>query len=246
MTAMTTGTLYLIPTPLGDAPLDLILPAEVRQIAGRLDTFVVEHPKTARAVLKQLGTAHPLQQIQMLTLDKDTPARELESFLQPLLAGKDVGLMSEAGCPAVADPGANLVRLAHQKHIRVRPLVGPSSILLAVMASGMSGQRFAFHGYLPVEKTERARKIRSLEIESQNRQETEVFIETPYRNDQMLAELANSCQAETLIGVACDLTLETEYIRVQTAAAWKKNLPQLNRRPAIFLLYHPGKPPAKR
>lgn len=243
--AMTTGTLYLIPTPLGDAPLDLTLPIGVRQIAARLEMFIVEHPKTARTVLKQYGTEHPLQQIQMQVLNKDTPAKELEGLLQPLLAGKDVGLMSEAGCPAVADPGANLVHLAHEKHIRVRPLVGPSAILLAVMASGMSGQRFAFHGYLPVEKTERARKIRSLEIESQNRRETEVFIETPYRNNQMLAELANSCQPDTLIGVACDLTLESEYIRVQPAAAWKKTPPELDRRPAIFLLYHPGKP-AKR
>ncbi|MDD3529651.1 MAG: SAM-dependent methyltransferase, partial [Gallionellaceae bacterium] len=143
------GTLYLIPTPLGDTPLDLVLPEETRRIAARLTHFVVEHAKTARAFLKQVGTEVPLQQLDLAELNEHTRDNVLEALLAPLLAGHDVGLLSEAGCPAVADPGTDLVRLAHRHGIRVRPLVGPSSILLALMASGLVGQRFTFHGYLP-------------------------------------------------------------------------------------------------
>ena len=237
---MTLGTLYLIPSPLGESALDTILPEQVRAIAARLDTFVVEHPKTARAFLKQIVTHTPLQQLNLLVLDEHTPETELTTLLAPLLAGKDVGLISEAGCPAVADPGANLVRLAHQKHIRVVPLSGPSSILLSLMASGLSGQHFAFHGYLPVDKTERKKKLLELEQASASRNETEIFIETPYRNRQMLEAILETCGDSTALCVAVDVTLATESIQTKTVAQWKKNLPEIDKRPAVFLLLAPA------
>lgn len=242
---MTPGTLYLIPSPLGETALDAILPAQVRVIAARLDTFVVEHPKTARAFLKQIGTHTPLQQLNLMVLDEHTPDTELTALLAPLLAGKDVGLISEAGCPAVADPGANLVRLAHQKNIRVVPLVGPSSLLLSLMASGLSGQHFAFHGYLPVDKVERKKKLQELEQLSASRNETEMFIETPYRNRQMLDAILETCSAATMLCVAVDVTLESEMIHTKTVAAWKKQLPDIDKRPAVFLMLAPAAKKAK-
>jgi 16S rRNA (cytidine1402-2'-O)-methyltransferase len=233
------GTLYLIPTPLGEQSLQNILPAAVQAIAARLDTFVVEHPKTARAFLKQIDTQTALQQIELLVLDEHTQAPDLQALLAPLLAGKDVGLISEAGCPAVADPGANLVRLAHQRGIRVVPLVGPSSILLALMASGLPGQRFIFHGYLPVDKTERKKKLLELEQAARTRDETQIFIETPYRNRQMLEAIVDSCGAATALCVATDVTLATEEIHTRTIAEWKNALPEIDKRPAVFLLHAP-------
>lgn len=237
---MNPGTLYLIPSPLGESVLDTILPEQVRVIAARLDTFVVEHPKTARAFLKQIVTHTPLQQLNLLVLDEHTPETELTALLAPLLVGKDVGLISEAGCPAVADPGANLVRLAHQKHIRVVPLSGPSSILLSLMASGLSGQHFAFHGYLPVDKAERKRKLLELEQASASRIETEIFIETPYRNRQMLEAILETCGDSTALCVAVDVTLATESIQTKTVSKWKKHLPEIDKRPAVFLLLAPA------
>ena len=231
------GTLYLIPTPLGEQSLQNILPTAVQAIAARLDTFVVEHPKTARAFLKQIDTQTALQQIELLVLDEHTQAPDLQALLAPLLAGKDVGLISEAGCPAVADPGANLVRLAHQRGIRVVPLVGPSSILLALMASGLPGQRFTFHGYLPVDKTERKKKLLELEQAARTRDETQIFIETPYRNRQMLEAIVESCGAATALCVATDVTLATEEIHTRTIAEWKNALPEIDKRPAVFLLH---------
>ncbi len=236
---MTLGTLYLIPSPLGESALETILPAHVQAIAARLDTFVVEHPKTARAFLKQIVTHTPLQQLNLLVLDEHTPETEVAALLAPLLAGKDVGLISEAGCPAVADPGSNLVRLAHQKNIRVVPLSGPSSILLSLMASGLSGQHFAFHGYLPVDKAERKKKLHELEQASASRNETEIFIETPYRNRQMLEAIVETCGAATALCVAVDVTLVTEWIQTKTIAEWKKQLPEIDKRPAVFLLLAP-------
>ncbi len=231
------GTLYLIPTPLGEQSLDGILPAEVRTIAARIDTFIVEHAKTARAFLKQIATHTPLQQLNLLILDEHTQAKELAALLAPLLAGKDVGLISEAGCPAVADPGSNLVRLAHQRGIRVVPLVGPSSILLALMASGLPGQRFTFHGYLPVDKTERKNKLMELEQSARSRDETQIFIETPYRNRQMMEAIVENCADNTALCVAADITLATESIHTKTVAEWKKALPEIDKRPTVFLLH---------
>jgi 16S rRNA (cytidine1402-2'-O)-methyltransferase len=238
---MTHGTLYLIPTPLGEGPLEAVIPAEVRTLAARLDTFIVEHPKTARAFLKQVGTQTPLQQLSLMELSEHTKPDELDALIAPLLAGKDVGLISEAGCPAVADPGANLVRLAHRKGVRVVPLVGPSSIMLALMASGMNGQRFAFHGYLPVEKAERKKKLQDLEAASRSRDETQIFIETPYRNRQLLEAILEACHAETELCVASELTTTAERIATRPVGQWKQALPEMEKKqPAVFLLHARG------
>lgn len=238
---MTPGILYLIPAPLTpfaeNDDIAWVIPAAVRQCIAGLGHYVVEHPKTARQFLKQTGCALPLQEIKMQVLDEHTQPKEFVSLLAPLLAGNDMGLLSEAGCPAVADPGAGLVRLAHQKNIRVVPLVGPSSILLALMASGLNGQRFVFHGYLPVENEQRARKIIELEKESKARDQTQIFIETPYRNQKLLESLTQVCRDSTELCIACDLTLASEQIATRTVKEWKQGLPDINKKPAIFLLH---------
>lgn len=235
---MGSGTLYLIPTTLGEgSDLSAILPEQARRLAASLRTFVTEHPKTARQFLKQTGTAVALQEIRMSTLDEHTRPDELASLLQPLLDGEDVGLLSEAGCPAVADPGATLVRLAHARNIRVVPLVGPSSILLALMGSGLNGQSFAFLGYLPAEKSERIKKIQEIEQLSLRLNQTQIFIETPYRNQQMLQDLVAACAGETELCVATDLTLASESIRTNNIAEWKRKLPDCDKRPTVFVLY---------
>ena len=231
------GILYLIPTPLGDTPLSHVLPEETRRIAAGLTTFIVEQAKTARAFLKQLPSATPIQQLTLLELNEHTPASALDDLLAPLLAGIDVGLISEAGCPAVADPGANLVRLAHRHDIRVRPLTGPSSILLALMGSGLVGQRFAFHGYLPAKPDERANALRELERLARKDDAAQVFIETPYRNQAMLDTLLATCQADTLLTLACDLTLDNEYLVTRAVSSWRKHPPDIQKRPTVFLLY---------
>ncbi len=233
---MTTGALYLIPVPLGEGDIDWMIPARVRECAAKLNRYVVEHPKAARRFLKQAGSTS-LQHISMRVLDEHTRPSELEALLEPLLAGHDIGLLSEAGCPAVADPGASLVRLAHQKNLRVVPLVGPSSILLALMASGLNGQRFTFHGYLPVDRTKRTAAIIELEKASITHDQTQIFIETPYRNQKMLECLISTCRDDTWLCISASLTLENEYISTKTVREWRRALPDLNKRPAIFLLH---------
>lgn len=234
---MTSGTLYLIPAPLGEGDLAWMLPVGVQQRLASLDRFIVEHPKTARHFLKQIDGLQPLQAIELEVLNEHTRAAKLEALLAPLLAGNDVGLLSEAGCPGVADPGASLVRLAHQRHIRVVPLVGPSSILLALMASGLNGQRFCFHGYLPVEQAARNQKIAQLERASIMADETQIFIETPYRNQRLLEALMQQCHPGTDLCVACHLTLADEYVVTRTIGEWRQDLPDLNKKPAVFLLH---------
>jgi 16S rRNA (cytidine1402-2'-O)-methyltransferase len=231
------GTLYLIPTPLGDGDLGWILPAEIRSLIFSLDTFVVEHPKTARHFLKQIGTQKPLQELTLLTLNEHTKPDELAALLAPALHGKNIGLISEAGCPAIADPGANLVRLAHAKEVRVMPLVGPSSILLALMGSGLNGQRFAFHGYLPAEKAERIKAIKSLEKESLEKDQTQVFIETPYRNLALFQDIVAACEGKTWLCVAAELTSASERIETKRISDWRMTTPDINKKPIIFLLY---------
>lgn len=238
------GTLYLIPNSLGPGDLAPVIPAPVRAQTAALDCFIAENAKTARAFLKAVAATHPLQtalqQIEIRELNVNTPAAALPSLLAPLLAGKDVGLLSEAGVPAVADPGADLVRLAHQKGISVRPLVGPSSLLLALMASGLNGQSFAFHGYLPTDADARASRIRQLEQRSRQEKQTQILIETPYRNEAMLQALATQCSGTTLICVATDLTLPSESIRTVTAQQWKQEItngksPDFRKKPTVFL-----------
>ena len=231
------GTLYLIPTPLGKEVSAWVIPAEVMHLVSRLDTFVVEHPKTARHFLKQIGTQKALQELTLLTLDEHTKPDELAALLAPALQGKDIGLMSEAGCPAVADPGGNLVRLAHTKGVRVVPLVGPSSIMLALMASGLNGQQFTFHGYLPAGKEARSKALKNLEKISRERKQTQIFIETPYRNLPLFQDIVATCSEATWLCVACELTTPAEHIETKRIQEWKGKLPEINKKPTIFLLY---------
>lgn len=239
------GTLFLVPNALGAGALDHVLTSEVRSITASLDYFVAENAKTARAFLNQVALTHPLQlklhDIEIRELNVKTPASALPDLLAPLLAGRHGGLVSEAGVPAVADPGADLVRLAHERGIRIRPLVGPSSILLALMSSGLSGQNFAFNGYLPTDVAERANRIRGLEQRSRQEQQTQIFIETPYRNEALLQALSTHCQPSTQICIATQLTLEDEAIQRMSAQAWKQEiaagrLPDFRKKPTVFLI----------
>lgn len=234
---MNGGILYLIPAPLGLGDIAWAIPPAVRQHISGLGHFIVEHPKTARQFLKQIGCILPIQTIKMEVLDEHTRVTEFEKLLAPVLAGNDTGLLSEAGCPAIADPGAGLVRLAHQKNIRIRPLVGPSSILLALMASGLNGQRFVFHGYLPVEPARRAKTLVQLEKDSIARDQTQIFIETPYRNQKLLESILHACRGGTVLCVASNLTLAGETISTRTVNDWKQALPDLHNQPAVFLLH---------
>lgn len=234
---MATGTLYLIPCTLGDTAASQVLPLHTIEIARTLQHYVVEHPKTARQFLSALKHQHPIQSLHFATLNEHTSATELPTLLQPLLDGFDVGIISEAGCPGIADPGAELVNLAQQKNLRVVPLVGPSSILLALMASGLNGQCFAFHGYLPINETERNKTLATLETESAARGQTQMFIETPYRNEKLFAALLSQCRPHTRLCVATDITLPDEQIQTHTVTQWKRlPPPSLNKRPSLFLL----------
>ena len=234
---MTKGKLYLIPVPLGQTTLESVLPEAVRTCAKPLKYFIAENAKSARAFLKSLPTDTAIQQIDIRELNEHTTPKALPGLIEPILAGTDAGLISEAGCPAIADPGANLVALAHASGIQVLPLVGPSSILLALMGSGLSGQNFAFHGYLPAKEDLRQTKIRELEKDSRKEQRAQIFIETPYRNRQMLESLVKSCAPGTKICLATDLTLSSQHIETLTASAWGRRLPpDIDRRPTVFLL----------
>lgn len=236
-----TGTLYLIPCTLGDTPAAQVLPQQVLDIARKLRHFVVEQPKAARQFLSALKPEHPIQSLHFSTLNEHTAPEDFAELLAPLLAGDDVGIISEAGCPGVADPGADLVNLAHRNGIRVVPLVGPSSILLALMASGLNGQCFAFYGYLPIEDIERNKAIAALEAESAKRKQTQLFIETPYRNEKMFGALLAHCRPQTLLCIATDLTLPGESVHTRSIAQWKSQpMPQLNKRPSLFLLLAAG------
>ncbi|MBK7462572.1 MAG: SAM-dependent methyltransferase [Betaproteobacteria bacterium] len=231
------GTLYLIPVPLGPTAPQDSLPANVLATVRPLTYFVVEQAKTARAFLKAAGTDTPLQELQLEELNEHTKADALDRLLAPLRSGHDVGLLSEAGCPAVADPGANLVALAQQENIRVVPLIGPSSLLLALMASGLNGQRFAFLGYLPAKEAERTKALRDLESDSRKHKQTQLFIETPYRNKAMFEGILQTCSPTTRLTVATDLTLPSESVVTLTIAQWKKKTPpEIERRPTVFLL----------
>lgn len=232
-----TGKLYLIPSPIGECNVDWIIPKSVRQSTAQLSHFIAEHPKTARQFLKQIKCKLPLQQIHLETLNEHTQAYDLERLLKPLFSGNDIGLLSEAGCPAIADPGSELVRLAHNKKIQVIPLVGPSSILLALMASGLCGQRFCFNGYLPIEKRSRIKKILELEKHSNVHDQTQIFIEAPYRNQSLLALIVQNCGNKTDLCIASQLTTPNELIATQTIREWKQKLPVINKAPTIFLLH---------
>lgn len=231
------GTLYLIPTQLSTTPWSSALPAQTRETACRLKHFIVENAKTARASLKWLDHPAPLRELLIEQLPERLQDQDIERLLDPLHHGNNVGLMSEAGCPGVADPGAAIVRRAHMHGITVRPMVGPSSLLLALMASGLEGQRFAFHGYLPAREPERGKRIAELEKESKKQRQTQLFIEAPYRNDALFQALLDHCQNSTLLCVATNLTDNAEQVITQTVAAWRKReKPVLDRQPTVFLM----------
>jgi 16S rRNA (cytidine1402-2'-O)-methyltransferase len=231
------GTLYLVPNLLGIVPPADVLPERTLLIARSLGNFVVETPKAARQFIRSLGPERPLQSMAIETLDVDTSPAQVPALLEPALRGSDMGLLSDAGCPGVADPGALLVAAAHRAGVRVVPLVGPSAILLALMAAGMNGQQFAFNGYLPVAAEARDRALKALDDAVTRSGVTQVYIETPYRNDVMLAATLATCRPSTELCVACDLTLPTEEVIRKPIAKWRGAARvELNRRPAIFLL----------
>jgi len=234
---MTKGKLYLIPTTLGgNAPLE-VLPISVKKIIELVDDYIVENEKSARHFIKKISSGKSQPSLNINVLNKFTQESELPSFLDACEQGKPVGLLSEAGCPGIADPGADVVKIAHKNNIQVIPLVGPSSILLAMMASGMNGQNFAFNGYLPIDKSERRKTLKDLERESFNKNSSQVFIETPYRNNKMLEEMCISLNPDTNVCVACDITLPTEYIKTQAVKEWKHTKVDLHKRPTIFIIH---------
>jgi 16S rRNA (cytidine1402-2'-O)-methyltransferase len=231
------STLYLIPTSLGESSFDHILPAFNTQIVTELKHFIVEDIRTARRFLKKANPAIEIDDLTFFILNQHTTPDELSSFVRPLFDGFDLGVLSEAGCPAIADPGADIVALAQQHNFKVVPLVGPSSILLSLMASGFNGQSFAFVGYLPIEAAERSKMIRKLETRAYTEDQSQIFIETPYRNMKMLDEILKTCQPNTKLCIAVDITLSTEFIKTKKIKDWKTQLPDLSKRPCIFLIY---------
>jgi 16S rRNA (cytidine1402-2'-O)-methyltransferase len=235
---MPTGTLYLIPVPLADAAAAKSFTPYLVQTINNITEYIVENEKTARKFLKEAGLQTPQSQLIIHDYGKHARNADISTFFTGLLAGRDAGLMSEAGCPGVADPGADVVAEAHRRGIKVVPLVGPSSILLAIMASGFNGQSFTFHGYLPIDKADRSRRIKELEGFAERLKQTQLFIETPFRNNALLEEILKSCKPNTRLCIACNLTGEDELVKTQTVAAWKKAPPDLHKKPTIFLLFH--------
>ena len=229
------GILYLIPTTLGTIETDHVIPSRVKDIIASLEFFIVENEKSARHFLKSLDAGVIQSNLKIDVLDKHDQ-EDISGLLKPLTEGNNMGLLSEAGCPGVADPGAEIVKAAHEKNIQVVPLTGPSSVLLALMASGMNGQSFCFNGYLPKEKEQRKLKLKELESRSFKKNQTEIFIETPYRNMQMMEDISSVCEPSTLLCVATDITLKSEMIFTRRVSEWKKNVPDINKRPTVFLL----------
>jgi 16S rRNA (cytidine1402-2'-O)-methyltransferase len=231
------GKLYLIPTTLGESdPMD-VLPQTIKRTIDFIDYYIVENEKTARKSIKGVNPEKKQSELILFALNKHTDTKDHLDFIKPLLEGKNVGLMSEAGCPGVADPGAVIVKLAHEKGIQIVPLVGPSSILLAMMASGMNGQSFTFNGYLPIEKGEKKAALKTLEKLSQDKNQSQIFIETPYRNNKMLEDILQAVNPATFICIATDITLPTEFIKTLRASDWKKTKVELHNRPTIFIIH---------
>ena len=233
----TFGKLYLIPTTLGDTEPLNVLPLTVKRIIDQIDIYIVENEKTARRDIKKICPDKKQQSLKLFPLNKFTDIAELPSYLEPCKNGLNIGLLSEAGCPGVADPGADIVKIAHQNNIKVVPLVGPSSIIMAMMSSGMNGQSFAFNGYLPIDKQERKAELKRLERLSFEQNQSQLFIETPYRNNKFLEDLCATLNSNTEICVACDITLPSEYIKTMSANDWKKNNVDLHKRPTLFIIH---------
>ncbi|MEX1382484.1 SAM-dependent methyltransferase [Lutibacter sp.] len=231
------GKLYLIPTTLGDnEPLE-VLPLSVKKVIEELDTFIVENEKTARKFIKRITPRKSQPSLTILKLDKYADQLEIRSYLDVCENGTSIGLLSEAGVPAIADPGAEIVKLAHEKNIKVIPLVGPSSIILAMMASGFNGQNFTFNGYLPIDTSERKKAIKSLEKLSKEKNQSQIFIETPYRNEKMFTDLKSTLTPTAKLCIACNITLPDEYIRTLEIKDWKSEHPDLHKKPTIFIIH---------
>ena len=231
------GKIYLIPCPMGDVPPLTVLPMSVKSTIEKVDHYIVEHEKDARRFIKNIVPIKKQSELQISEINKFTRDEEIPSMINPCLEGFDVGIISDAGCPGIADPGARVVHIAHSHGIKVVPLVGPSSILLAMMASGFNGQNFAFNGYLPIDKGERRSELKRLERLSKDFDQSQLFIETPYRNNQMLLSLLETLNPQTQICVACDITLPSEYIKTTTVEQWKKTKVDLHKRPTLFILH---------
>ena len=231
------ANLYLIPTTLGESSLERIMPTFNYQIVNDLQYFIVEDVRTARLFLKKVNREIDIDTLTFYILNQHTSPQEISSFLKPLFDGHNIGIISEAGCPAIADPGADVVAIAQQNNFNVIPLVGPSSILLSLMASGFNGQSFAFVGYLPIQPADRSKMLRKLESRAISEDQSQIFIETPYRNMKLLEEIVQTCQPSTRLCIAVDITLDTEFIKTKTIKEWKTQLPDLNKRPCIFLIY---------
>jgi len=235
---MSFGTLYMIPTTLGKTPSNNSLPEHTLQIIRTLDTLAVENIQSAVKFLRWVGDTVPEYKIDFYPLNKKTPEHEIFSFLKPLKAGRNMGVLSEVGAPGIADPGAKLVKMAHKNGIRVIPLIGPSSVLLAMMASGFNGQSFSFHGYLPIDAKQRKQIIIQLEGESRRHDRSQIFMEAPYRNNEIVKTILESCSPETRLCIATDITLESEFIVSKEVGEWQKGkVPDLHKRPSIFILY---------
>jgi 16S rRNA (cytidine1402-2'-O)-methyltransferase len=229
--------LYLLPSTLGDTPINNVLPAANVEVITQIKYFIVENIRSARRFLKKVDHNIDIDTLTFYTLDEHTLPKDIHDYLKPLEEGNPMGVISEAGCPVVADPGSLVVELAQKKNLKVIPMVGPSSIILSVMASGFNGQSFTFYGYLPIEPDKRAAAIRTLETRAYKENQTQLFIETPYRNIKMLEEILHVCRPDTRLCIATDITCENEYIRTKTIKEWKKQLPDINKRPTIFLIY---------
>ncbi len=231
------GTIYLIPTVLADDTAAAVIPAQVAQCIAGLSYFIVENARTARRYIKTMAPDKVIESLQIVVIDKNSSVAEVKKALEPLLKGQSAGIISEAGCPGVADPGAEVVKWAHRQQIKVVPLVGPSAILMALMGSGFNGQSFAFHGYLPIEKKDRVQAIRQLEKDMLQRDQTQIFMETPYRNNQLLTDLLQQLHPATNLCVAANISAPNEFIQTKPIANWPAHLPDIHKQPAVFLIY---------
>lgn len=229
--------LYLIPVTLGETSIEKVLPSYNKEIILGIKHFIVEDVRSARRFLKKVERSIDIDTLTFFTLNKYTSPEDISSYLKPLMAGNPMGVISEAGCPAVADPGADVVAIAQRKNLKVVPLVGPSSIILSVMGSGFNGQSFAFHGYLPIDSNDRAKRIKVLEQRVYAEDQTQLFIETPYRNNKMMEDIVKNCRPQTKLCVAANITCEDEYIKTRTIKEWQGKLPDLSKIPCIFLIY---------
>ncbi|WP_422348238.1 SAM-dependent methyltransferase [Flagellimonas sp.] len=230
------GKVYLIPTTLGDnAPLE-VLPISIKRTIENINHYVVENEKTARHFIKKVSPSKPQPSLHIETLNKYTDPAVIPSYLDPCISGHNIGILSEAGCPGIADPGASVIKVAHERRIQVVPLVGPSSILMAMMSSGMNGQNFAFNGYLPIDAPERKSKLKQLERLSRDSGQSQIFMETPYRNSKLLLELTKTLQKQTRLCIATDITLPTEFIQTKSVHEWSEMKIDLNKRPTIFII----------